>query len=202
MAVQVAGGLVSQDDSGLGDQRPGDGHPLLLAAGEVAGIAGQLALQIQKAHDLPEEGLVLLLAVQTDGEDDVLIGSEVGDQVVILKDETDPLAAEDGEVLVPKVLQLEVVHLHGAAGGPVQPAQHVQQGGLAGAGGADDGHELPRLYGQGDVVQGLHQAGVLTILLGQVGGLQDTHKRFLPFSVAGWSHGTTLLFRDKKRGLN
>ena len=33
VAVQVAGGLVSQDDGGRGDQRPGDGHPLLLAAG-------------------------------------------------------------------------------------------------------------------------------------------------------------------------
>ena len=39
-AVQVAGGLVSQKNGGLGGQGPGDGHPLLLAAGELVGRLG------------------------------------------------------------------------------------------------------------------------------------------------------------------
>ena len=34
--VEVAGRLVGEDQVGPGDQRPGDGHPLLLAAGELA----------------------------------------------------------------------------------------------------------------------------------------------------------------------
>ena len=34
--VEVAGGLVGEDDLGLGDERAGDRHPLLLAAGELA----------------------------------------------------------------------------------------------------------------------------------------------------------------------
>ena len=33
LGVQVAGGLIRQQNSGPGDQRPGYGHPLLLAAG-------------------------------------------------------------------------------------------------------------------------------------------------------------------------
>jgi hypothetical protein len=31
MGIQIAGGLVSQQNGGVIDQRPGDGHPLLLA---------------------------------------------------------------------------------------------------------------------------------------------------------------------------
>ena len=34
LLVQVAGGLVGEDQLGLVGQRPGDRHPLLLAAGE------------------------------------------------------------------------------------------------------------------------------------------------------------------------
>jgi hypothetical protein len=33
--VEVAGGLVGEEQRGPGDQRPGDRHPLLLAAGEL-----------------------------------------------------------------------------------------------------------------------------------------------------------------------
>ena len=55
-AVQVAGGLVGQDQGGLGHQGPGDGHPLLLPAGELVGHAGELLLQPQHPHHLLEEG--------------------------------------------------------------------------------------------------------------------------------------------------
>ena len=37
LTVQVAGWLVGQDQLGLVDQRAGYGHPLLFAAGELAG---------------------------------------------------------------------------------------------------------------------------------------------------------------------
>src|SRR5208282_3407025 len=38
LRVQVAGGLVGQDDGGIVDQRAGDGHTLPLAAGELVGL--------------------------------------------------------------------------------------------------------------------------------------------------------------------
>ena len=36
VCVQVAGGLIREDDRRLGDQSPGDGHPLLLPPERVA----------------------------------------------------------------------------------------------------------------------------------------------------------------------
>jgi len=35
LGVQVSGGLVRQKDGGIIDERPGNGHPLLLTAGHL-----------------------------------------------------------------------------------------------------------------------------------------------------------------------
>ena len=37
--VEVAGGLVGEDQAGAGGERPADGDALLLAAGELLGVA-------------------------------------------------------------------------------------------------------------------------------------------------------------------
>ena len=44
--------------------------------------------------------------------------------------------------------KIHAVNDHAALGGLGQPAQQVKQSGLAGAGGADNGHKLPRLDGK------------------------------------------------------
>jgi hypothetical protein len=43
--VQVGGGLVGQDQRRVVGQGPGDGHPLLLAAGQVAGTVAEPVAQ-------------------------------------------------------------------------------------------------------------------------------------------------------------
>ena len=53
------------------------------------------------------------------------------------------------------VRDVHVVEVDVAGGGDLQQVQAPQQGGLAGAGGADDGDHLALLNGQGAVVQGL-----------------------------------------------
>ena len=133
--VQVAGGLIRQDDGGLGRQSPGDGHPLLLAAGEVVGQVLELCLQPQGLNDPFHIGFVRRVAVQLDGQDDVLIHVQHRHQVVVLEHKADLPPPEDGQFLIPHGREFFAVHRDGAAGGAVQPAQHVEQGGLAGAGG-------------------------------------------------------------------
>ena len=173
LGVQVAGGLIGQQDGGFGSQGSGDGHPLLLAAGEVPRQAVQLALQAQEADDLHDEGPVGLLPVQGEGEDDVLPHRENGDEVVVLEDEADLLPAEDGGLLPGKLGQVGAAHLDAPLGGGVQPTQHVQEGGLAAAGGADDGGELAPLDGQVHPVQGADHGLPLAVVLFQALGLQD-----------------------------
>ena len=45
LGVQVAGGLVGQQQGRVVDQGPGDGHPLLLAAGELGRLVVQAVPQ-------------------------------------------------------------------------------------------------------------------------------------------------------------
>ena len=47
--VQVTERFVQKHDGRFGDQGPGDGHALLLTAGQLCGIASQQAVQMQKA---------------------------------------------------------------------------------------------------------------------------------------------------------
>ena len=47
--VQGASGLVGQNQAGVPRQRPGDGHPLLLAAGQ---LGGQVFPFVPQAHPL------------------------------------------------------------------------------------------------------------------------------------------------------
>ena len=56
LGVQVPRGLVGDDHAGVVDQSPGDGHPLLLAAGELPRILVRLLLQphqLQHIGDAP-----------------------------------------------------------------------------------------------------------------------------------------------------
>jgi hypothetical protein len=59
--VQRAERLVHREDLGLGDERPGDAHPLLHAAGELAGIGVLVGAQAHRLEHLLQAGLLLLL---------------------------------------------------------------------------------------------------------------------------------------------
>ena len=70
-----------------------------------------------------------------------------------MKDEANLSAAEDGQLLILEGEDFLAVHLDAATGWSVQSAEHMQQGGFAGAGGADDGNKLPFLHREVDAVQ-------------------------------------------------
>ena len=111
-------------------QGPGDGHPLLLAAGELAGQAVQPLLQPQGLDDPAHIVLVHPAPVQLDGQDDIFIGAEHWHQVIGLEHKPDLPPPEDGQFLVLQRENVLPIHQHRATGGAVQPAQDVEQGGF------------------------------------------------------------------------
>ena len=54
--IEVAEGLVEQEHGGLPDERPAEGHTLLLAARQLARQPLQQVLQLQRGGDLPDAG--------------------------------------------------------------------------------------------------------------------------------------------------
>jgi hypothetical protein len=84
---------------------------------------------------------------------------QLGQQVVLLKDKAQQLVADFGQLVFVHLAHIPAVQQIGPLRGDVQTADDVHAGGLAGAGGAYNGHELPPADLKGDVVR-CHHGGV------------------------------------------
>ena len=103
-----------------------------------------LAFQPHLLQGLGGPAAALGLAHPGQGQRQLHIGEHrlVGDEVVALEDKADGVVAVGVPVPVPELLGGAAVDGQIAAGVLVQAADDVQQGGLAAAGVAQDGHKL------------------------------------------------------------
>ena len=151
LGIQVGQGLIHADDGRLGDQGPGDGHPLLLAAGQLAHRLFQLLLaQVHLFGDVVHllGNLRFSQLFQLQAEGDVVIHRHGGEQGVGLKDDADVplLNGHMGDVFV--------LHHHRAGDGLDKAGDGAQGGGFPAAGGPQEGEKLPLLHVDVNVVQG------------------------------------------------
>lgn len=150
LCVQGTEGFVEQQHPGAADQSPGEGDPLTLAAGELCGTSGAVALQAdpgERRAGLPQPlGLGHLADLQ--GVGDVLLHRHVREEGVVLEDGVD-VAFEGGEA--GDVLPGE---FDPSLGGRLETGDQPQHRGLARAGGAEHGEELAVAHGQVDTVDG------------------------------------------------
>ena len=170
VAVEVAGGLVAEQERRVGHDGAGDGHALLLAAGELA----RLVLRaVGDAHDA-ERGLDAALALgprergQQQRQLHVAEGGEHRDQVVHLEDEPDVARPPGGELRAAQPADLVPGHGDAARAGDVEAAHEVEQRGLAGAAGAHEGHEVALVHAQVHALQDVQLLGPAPVGLGDV----------------------------------
>jgi hypothetical protein len=148
--VEVAGGLVGEDDRGAGNEGTGDGYTLLLAAGELVGTVLEATVDSEEVSEVVEEGLVEgafgtgAEVGDVVGDLDVAHGGEGGQEVETLEDEADAGAAHFGAFGVGELGEVGAVDGDVTGGGGGEAAEDVKEGGFSGAGGADDGDELAR----------------------------------------------------------
>ena len=152
LQVQGTERLVEQQDAGLGHEGAGDGHALLLAAGETGDAALLEPGQRHEGEHLAHAAVDLVAGtfLLAQGEGDVLIDRQMGEERVLLEhgvhaapvrgDLVDPLAEEDDVALV----------------GGLEPADQPQERGLAAARGAEQGEELVVVDVQVDVLEDRH----------------------------------------------
>ena len=174
--VEVAGGLIGEQDFGVGDEGAGERDALLLAAGELTGaVLGALG----KA-DFSQPGLGSgegLFAGDAGGEQrhgDVLKRGELWHEVVELPDVADLRVAETGGGFGGEVRDFCPVDDDGAAGRGVKRGEEVEEGGFAGAGLAYDGKHLPWRDGEVEVGEEVERrlAGIFSrVGFGEVLGL-------------------------------
>ena len=138
LGIQVGQRLVQQEDGGVADHGPAQGHALALAAGQGLGLAVEQVLQIQGLGRLmdPPVDLILgdLLLEQAEG--DVLVDGHMGVQGVVLEDHGDVT------VLGGHIVDHPVADVQLAAADVLQAGDHPQSGGFAAARGAHQDDEL------------------------------------------------------------
>ncbi len=179
-AVEVAGGLVGEKNSGAIDECAGDGAALLFAAGEF----GRAMAAACGEADMFECGLNAggtLSAIdfgEAEGKLDVFRESHAGQEIERLEDHADGVAAVAGKFDWIDRGEVASADMDGAGSGAVEPSQEIEKGGLAGAGAAEEGNEFALADLEGDVVDGGDGGVAEVIVAGDVLRLDEGWRGF------------------------
>ena len=156
LGVERARGLVAEQNFGVRGEGAGDGHALLLSAGELRGIGLGLILE---PHDLEEfqSSLFapLLLSPQSGKlhrEADVIEAVSLHQQVEALEDHRD-LAPRRAELRGGHCVQTLSVHDDLALRRALEHIDTAHERGFAGTAHADDAVDVAVWNGQGDVLE-------------------------------------------------
>ena len=144
--IQIARGLIRQDNARFVCQGPCDRYPLLFAArqllGEPAAAASKPQLPQKQLRAL--DALGLGNAVECHGKAHVFRHCQRGYQVEELKYKPQSTAPHPGKLILRETRERFPQQFDVSAGGPIQPADQVEQRRLARAAASHHHHELPR----------------------------------------------------------
>ena len=148
-------------------------------------MAVHLALQANQFQNVRHTLLdfLLLRAHHAHGKGHVLVDGHLVDQAVVLKHHADS-AAQIGNLPLANPLQRVAVHVDGAGGGLQLAGNQLDDGGLTGAGGADEEAELAVLNLHGNAVQRF-----ITLFIGFYNVSKLNHMYNLLFSAATGAPG-------------
>ena len=155
--VEISRRFVGEDDARVIDQRPGDGHALLLAAGELGGEMLHAIREPDIAQG-PLRRFALQLPPDHRGQHGVLQRRQFRQQEVALKNEADALVANARLHALATVVKVRAFKFHGARFRRLQTREGVKQGRLARARGATEKGRFALLDVHADPTQDLDLA--------------------------------------------
>ncbi len=147
--VEGAERFVHAEDLRFHHERPRDADALLHAAGEFLGQHVAVAFESDGLDDFLEAMVFFLRGVARvfEAEQDVFANGEPGEEGEVLEDH--------GDAGVDALERLAAV-FYDAAGRLDEAGEDAHDGGLAAAGGAEQGHDVVFLDGEVDVVEDFH----------------------------------------------
>lgn len=151
-------GLVGQDQRRISRQGPGNGDPLLLAAGKLLWKIPPLFFQsypFQGFHG-PFPPVPGIHARVKEGKLHVLQKVQLWKQIVLLEYEADHGVPDLGQLVVRHIAYVLAVQKVFTLRGNVQGSDDVHQRGFSAAGFSYNGHKLSLFNGKGDPVAGPH----------------------------------------------
>lgn len=169
LLVEVARRLVAKDEAGVLDEGAGDGDPLPLAAGQLARITVLEAEQVDFLEDGADAGFfVFEVAYDVEGEGDVFLDRQFGDELVVLEDEAAVGGAIRVELFRGEGIEVLPLDEDFSVRLVVEGAKQVQEGALPRTGFAEDEDETGRRQGEGNVYEPAGKG----VLLADVGFLE------------------------------
>jgi hypothetical protein len=157
--VEVAGRLVGEDHPRVGDECTRDRHALLLTARQ---LVGQVVPPLAEPHSFQRgTGAAPAVVGARVDERQLHVGLRVRarDEVEGLENESDPGAADPGELVLRERADIGPVEAVDAGRGQVHATEDVHERGLARPGRTHDRHELALGDREVDVVERVHLDG-------------------------------------------
>jgi hypothetical protein len=141
---------------------------LPLPARELVGLVLQVCLEADRARQLHDPLVLLLLrevAVEDEGEPDVLVDRQDGKQVEGLEDEAEGARAVAGRRLLRHRLDVLAGHVYRTRRRRIDEADHIEQGRLARARGPGHADEGAPLYVEVDALEGAYYRRAEAVIL-------------------------------------
>ncbi len=188
--IQIAGGLIGQDDGRIVGQGPGNGDALLLAAGKLKRL---MVVSIPQPHHLQQlhaffHRSVVVHTGKNHRQGDVFQGCHHLDDVKCLENIADFAASQPSQFVGVQLSDVDLVDKNLAGSGFIQPSDHVKKGAFAGARRSHDGNIVPAGNFQVDSLEGLDIHLAKLECLGDIGYTNDAaafcHKVYLSLRSA------------------
>jgi len=142
--IQIAGGLVGEKNLRAIDESAGDGHALLLAAGEFGGAVAKTMCEANALEGFADTRWALgpIHFGEAKWEFDILFEGHAREEVERLEDHADGVAAIAGEFYRGKSRDVLTMRGDRTGCGAIQAGDEIEERGFAGAGGAEECEEL------------------------------------------------------------
>lgn len=146
--VEIAGGLVGKQQRGARGQCAGDGHTLLLAAGELGGIMVQPVAKAHRGQFFGRAGFRIGKAGQFQRGHHIFQRCHGGQQVEGLKHHSDAPAPRQRQPVFRQAHEIRPAYAQRSAAGALKAGEHRHKAGFAAARGAQNGQNLSGWHGK------------------------------------------------------
>ena len=160
--IQRSRGFVTEQKGRVLNQRPGNGAPLLLSTGE---LRRKFVLVLHKTQNLQQFPGFKRFRRKITADLYIFPDSQVGDQVVELKDESQRLPSVVGQFLRFHPGDLLSADTDPSAVCRFQSSDHIQKCRFSGTGWTEDDADLTFFNLRADAVQHMHQRSALSVTL-------------------------------------
>ena len=140
--VEIAGGLIREEEFRRMHQSASDGNALHLAAGELVRITIAEAIELDPAQTFAGGGAGMGNASEQKRQLDIFVDSEGVEELEGLKNETNFITAQDCEGSVVEAGSWHAINEDGAAGGKIHGAGEIEERGFAASAASNEGEEL------------------------------------------------------------